>query len=312
MNTQSPITFKDSLKSWDTENWLDRVFYRPLGFRIALLLKSTPITPNAITVISIFVGVGACLLFYPADSLLINLVGFLLLVFANILDCVDGQLARITGIKSKIGRILDGFCGDIWFLTFYTVISLRLLHGNDRILSPLGFNWGWWVFLIALVSAYSHFNQAAMVDYYKTLHLHFLKGGKDSEFEDAASVKKHFQTLDWKKEPVSKAFLKLYHIYTLNQERKTPELQRYIHRMHADYPDGLFPEEQVSAFREKSLKMMPLLDSFTFNARSIVILATLVLNVEWFYFACEIIVLNPLLSFAIHRHERMCLSLNQQ
>jgi hypothetical protein len=311
MNTQSPITFKDSLKSWDTENWLDRIFYRPVGFKIALLLRHTPITPNAITIISIFVGMAACIMFYPDDNLIINLLGFALLIFANILDCVDGQLARITGIKSKIGRILDGFCGDIWFLTFYTAICLRLLHGNDRILSPLGFEWGWWVFVIALISAYSHFNQAAMVDYYKTLHLHFLAGGKDSEFEDSSSVKAHYQTLTWKKEPVSKTFLKLYYIYTLNQERSTPQLQLYIRKMHLAYPNG-FPAEKIEEFRKQSLKMMPLLDSFTFNARSIVMLATLLLNVEWFYFAIEIIVLNPLLSFTILRHEKMCFNLNKQ
>ncbi|MBP1638785.1 MAG: hypothetical protein H6Q17_368 [Bacteroidetes bacterium] len=310
MNIQQPITFKDSLKSWDTENWLDRVFYRPVGFQIALLLRSTPVTPNIITIISIFVGVFGCVLFYPDDNLAINLLGFVFLVFANILDCVDGQLARITGIKSKIGRILDGFCGDIWFLTFYTTICLRLIHGNDRVLSAYGYEWGWWAFLIALVSAYSHFNQAAMVDYYKTLHLHFLKGGKNSEFEDADSVKRNFQSLDWKKEPVSKFFLKLYHIYTMNQERRTPELQRYIKHLHKTYPDG-FPEERIAEFRAESLKMMPLLDSFTFNARSIVMLVTLLLDIEWLYFVCEIVILNPLLSFAIHRHEKMCYGLNR-
>lgn len=310
MTTQSKITFKDSLKSWDTENWLDRIFYRPIGFRIALLLKSTPVTPNAITIISIFVGMLGCALFYPDDSLTTNIIGFGFLVFANILDCVDGQLARITGIKSKIGRILDGFCGDIWFLTFYTTLCLRLMHGNDRILSQYGIEWGWWIFLIALVSAYSHFNQAAMIDYYKTLHLHFLKGGKNSEFENAATVKNNYLSLSWSREPIAKFFLKLYYIYTLNQEQRTPELQRYINRLHETYQDG-FPQSEIDKFRAESLKMMPLLDSFTFNARSIVMLVTLLLDVEWFYFFCEIILLNPLLGFAIHRHEKMCRNLNQ-
>lgn len=309
MDTQSPIAFKDSLKSWDTENWLDRIFYRPVGFKIAMLLKSTSITPNVVTIISIFVGVGGCLLFYPDNNLAVNLLGFLLLVCGNILDCVDGQLARITGIKSKIGRILDGFCGDIWFLTFYTVICCRLINSNDIILSAYGFHWGWWIFLIALVSAYSHFNQAAMIDYYKTLHLHFMKGGKNSEFENAASVKNNYNALTWGKEPISKFFLRLYYIYTLNQERRTPELHRYINRLHAEYPDG-FPEGKIAEFRAESLKMMPLLDCFTFNARSIVILVTLLLDVEWFYFVCEILVFNPLLWFTIHRHEKMCRNLN--
>lgn len=298
MTTEKP-TFKDSLKSWDTENYLDRVFYRPLGYKLALLVRPTGITPNAITIFSIFVGVGACLLFYPDDALWINLIGFALLVFANILDCVDGQLARMTGIKSEVGRILDGLCGDIWFLTFYTVMVLRLMNSEG---------WGWWTILIALVSAYSHFNQAGMVDYYKTLHLHFLKGGVNSEFSDTDTIRTKYRALGWDK-PVSKILLKLYFIYTKNQEYKTPELRRYLSTLNAAHPNG-YPEEVKQAFRAKSLRLMPLLDVFTFNSRSLVMLLTLVLNLEWVYFAVEILVFNPLLYIAIKRHERLCTSLN--
>nr|MBP7509939.1 hypothetical protein [Prolixibacteraceae bacterium] len=66
------------------------------------------------------------------------------------------------------------------------------------------------------------------------------------------------------------------------------------------------PEEKISKFREKSLKLMPLLDSFTFNSRSLIILLTLLINVEWIYFAVEILILNPLLVLAIRKHEKMC------
>ena len=62
------------------------------------------------------------------DNLSYNICGILLLIFANILDCVDGQLARLTGIKSAIGRILDGFAGDIWFASIYVAFALRLSH----------------------------------------------------------------------------------------------------------------------------------------------------------------------------------------
>lgn len=53
------------------------------------------------------------------DNIIYTICGILLLIFANILDCVDGQLARLTGIKSAIGRILDGFAGDLWFASIY-------------------------------------------------------------------------------------------------------------------------------------------------------------------------------------------------
>ena len=46
--------YESSLKSIETENIVDRTFYRPIGFKIAKLLKNTSITPNMITVLSIF------------------------------------------------------------------------------------------------------------------------------------------------------------------------------------------------------------------------------------------------------------------
>jgi len=300
MENLTKISFKDSLKSWDTENWLDRYFYRPIAFKIALLLKSTPVTPNAVTIFSIFVGVAACLMFYPANQMLISLVGFALLVFANTLDCVDGQLARMTGRKSQIGRILDGMTGDIWFLTFYLAMSFRLINFN---------HWSYWVFIITVLSALSHLYQAGMVDYYKTLHLHFLTGGKNSEFEDTASIDANFKQLSWKKEFISKLFLKLYYFYTLNQELFTPQLKSYINKINSTYPEG-YPQDLRDNFREKSLKLMPSLDAMTFNARSIVMLLTLVLNIGWLYFAVEILIFNPLLYFTMYRHEKMCKSLN--
>ena len=105
--------YESSLKSIETENIVDRTFYRPIGFKIAKLLKNTSITPNMITVLSIFVGVGAGFLFYY-DNLLYNIGGILLLVCANILDCVDGQLAHaikipLTGIKNVKRCFFENF-----------------------------------------------------------------------------------------------------------------------------------------------------------------------------------------------------------
>jgi phosphatidylglycerophosphate synthase len=300
-DSEFKVQFKNSLKSWDTENKIDRIFYRPIGYRIALLLKPTSITPNSVTIFSIFVGIGACLLFYPDNNLLINLAGFALLVFANILDCVDGQLARIKGASSKIGRILDGLTGDIWFLTFYTVMALRMI-GNQ--------GWGLWPIAIVFLSAVSHINQAGIVDYYKTLHLHFLKKGKNSDFENTASIKANYMLLSWKKEPVSKIFMKFYFFYTLNQERNTPQLHNYITHLDETFPDG-YPDDKIAAFREKSLKIMPLLNGLTFNARSVIILITLLFHIEWLYFAVEILIFNPLLWIAMLQHETMCKNLNK-
>lgn len=97
---------KLSFKSEDTEEWLDVHFTRPIGLVFALLWNKMNIHPNVITILSIFLGAGAGWMFHYTD-IMHNLYGVLLLMFANFCDSTDGQMARITGKKTLIGRILD-------------------------------------------------------------------------------------------------------------------------------------------------------------------------------------------------------------
>ena len=102
---------ESTLKSLDTEEFIDIHFYRPLGYRWALLFERMGISPNAVTVAGIFIGIAAGICFYyPSPT--INVIGMLLLVWANMYDSADGQLARMTGQRSPLGMILDGFCSE--------------------------------------------------------------------------------------------------------------------------------------------------------------------------------------------------------
>ena len=100
-------SLESTLKSMDTEEFIDIHFYRPIGYRWALLFRRLGISPNSVTIASIFIGIASGICFYPHD-LTINIIGMLLLVWANSYDSADGQLARMTGQKSALGRILDG------------------------------------------------------------------------------------------------------------------------------------------------------------------------------------------------------------
>ena len=52
-------SYKDTLKSMDTEETIDLCFYRPIGYMWAVLCAKLGIKPNAITIASIFIGVAA-------------------------------------------------------------------------------------------------------------------------------------------------------------------------------------------------------------------------------------------------------------
>ena len=96
----------------DTEEFIDIHFYRPIGYQWALFFNKLGVSPNSITIASIFIGIAAGICFY-FQSLAINVIGMLLLIWANSYDSADGQLARMTGQKSALGRILDGAAGDL-------------------------------------------------------------------------------------------------------------------------------------------------------------------------------------------------------
>lgn len=286
--------YESSLKSIETENTVDKVFYRPIGFKIARLLKNTGITPNMITILSIFVGAGAGIMFYFPYNIWYAVYGILFLVFANILDCVDGQLARLTGIKSEIGRILDGFAGDVWFICIYICFTLRLINEYDN----------YWFIALAAMSALSHQMQAAITDYYKTLHLFFVSKEKGAEFETYDQVKARYDKMP---NGINKFFSWFYVGYTHNQQRVTPNLQRLLRGFKSQYGDDI-PENIRLAFRKKSKEIMYYIDFLTFNGRTLVLFAVVLTGQVWAYFVFEIVVLNCVLIYAVRRHEKMCLS----
>lgn len=283
--------YEASLKSIETENYLDRIFYRPIGFQIARLLRNTGITPNQITILSIFVGVAAGIMFYyPVLSY--TLIGILLLVCANILDCVDGQLARLTGIKSEIGRILDGLAGDFWFVTIYVALAWRLMNEYG---TP-------WFFLLAVMSGLSHLVQANITDYYKTLHLYFIDKEKGKEFESLEAVKEKQRNMP---SGINKFFFRLYVYYSTLQIRLTPQLQKMLAALKASYGDDI-PDDIRLWFRKKSNKLMKrYLDLMTFNGRTVVMFIFLLTGYVWLYFLYEFIVLNIILFVSIRKYEQL-------
>ena len=272
---------------------MDRIFYRPIGVQIARLLRGTGIAPNMVTVVSIFVGAAAGFMFYYPD-LRHAIYGIFFLVCANILDCVDGQLARLTGIKSKIGRILDGFAGDIWFTCIYVAFALRLAHEYGT----------YWFFVPAFASGFSHLTQANLTDYYKTLHLYFISKDKGAEFQSLEQVKAQHKEMTY---GVDKFFFFLSRWYTTLQVRMTPVLQQMLSHLHRRYGDDI-PEPVRLDFRRQSRRLMHMIDLMTFNGRTLVMFAIVLWGEVWAYYLFEIVVLNGVLIVANRRHERMCAS----
>ncbi|MDE6288795.1 MAG: CDP-alcohol phosphatidyltransferase family protein [Muribaculaceae bacterium] len=292
--------YRKSLKSYDTEENIDLAFYRPLGFAWAYLFRKIGVTPNAVTIASIFIGIGAGVCFY-FNNLAINGLGMFLLVWANTFDSCDGQLARMTGNYSPLGRILDGLSGDLWFITIYAAICLR-----EDTFSPFFGEHPWLIWVIAAVTGACHAKQAAMADYYRQFHLYHVKGEDGSELDRASELKERLATLSWRHNFWRKITLYFYTQYTVNQEAWTPAMQRLRAEMAARFPDGKIPMKFREAFRAASRPLMKYTNILSFNWRCIALFVSLFIGQPWLYFMFELIVLNVLLIYMMMRHERIC------
>ena len=293
-------SYRDSLKSMDTEEHIDLFFYRPIGYAWACLARKLGVTPNAITIASIFLGIGAGVMFY-FNSLWMNVVGMLLLIWANSFDSADGQLARMTKQYSRLGRILDGLSGDVWFACIYVAICLR-----ENVTSAFFMEHPWVIWVVAVVTGICHAKQAAMADYYRQFHLYFLKGEEGSELETASDLKTKLATLSWSRDFWKKLTLTVYTNYTVQQEATAPAMQALRRELQQRFPSGRIPQSFRDAFRAASLPLMKYTNILSFNWRTIALFISLFLKMPWLYFAFELVVLNNLLVYMVIRHEAIC------
>lgn len=291
-----------TLKSQDTEEWLDIHFTRPLGLLWARFFRRCGVHPNVVTVLSIFLGAGAGVCFYFEDYRL-TLLGILLLVWANIYDSCDGQLARLTGQKTRLGRVLDGFAGDVWFFSIYFFICLRL---TPKEAFPCH-TWGLWIWLIALISGVVfHAKQCQLADYYRNAHLFFLKGESGSELDSSDKLRAEYEGLSWKHDFIWKLFLFFYRNYTHSQEALTPNFQKLRRALALQFAGRPLPGQLRSDFRDGSLPLMKWTNILTFNTRAIVLYVVLLFNHPELYFFFEIVILTPLALYMRSRHEALC------
>ncbi len=314
-------TFKEllqaSFKSEDTEEWLDVHFTRPIGLVFALMWNKMNVHPNVITIISIFLGIGAGWMFAQPD-LQHNLLGVVLLMFANFCDSTDGQMARLTGKKTLLGRLLDGFSGDVWFFCIYVGIALRLM---SQPIPGTHVAWGVWIWALSFIAGVlCHSPQSSLADYYRQIHLFFLKGKDGSELDNYAQQRAKFESLT-----MSHWFEKLYYYFYSNycksQERRTPAFQEFMTQWNAVVAaQGKEAAEAVRQdFLAGSRPLMAFTNLLTFNSRAIAIYITCVAGSltadvvgPWIYLLFEIVVLNVLYITMHKRHETLCRQMTQR
>jgi phosphatidylglycerophosphate synthase len=320
---------ESTYKSNDTEEWIDTVWTRPIGYQWALFFKRLNIHPNTVTVLSMIIGASSAFFFAHGsyrtegmNGLSLNVVAILLLAWANFYDSADGQLARMTGKKTQLGRILDGAASEVWFIPIYLGLVYRFYihHGlefqwlgikdneqNTLIVTSI-------LLALTLYSGFGcHSRQCGLADYYRQIHLFFLKGEAGSELDNSAQQQKIYDETPWKGNFLWKAFLKTYVNYTKGQEAQTPNFQLLMKMLRSQYGETKnIPQSFRDKFRSLSLPIMKWTNILTFNTRAIVLYLTCLIDLPWLYFGFEIIIMSTICHHMRRSHEKFCKELMYQ
>ncbi|MCC7417041.1 MAG: CDP-alcohol phosphatidyltransferase family protein [Acidobacteria bacterium] len=105
---RKPITI-DGAVAW--------LVLRPVSRQLTRLCWRTPITPNQISIVALLLGVASG----PVVALggrTASVAGALLLAANLLLDCVDGELARLTHRTSRLGEWLDTIGDDASLVSY--------------------------------------------------------------------------------------------------------------------------------------------------------------------------------------------------
>jgi len=152
--------YRRSLKLREAEELLDLYFYRPAGFLLVKGIYRMPITPNGVTLLSLAAGLIAAWLI-STSSFAAAAAWY---VAANILDCSDGQLARLQKSGTPLGRLVDGVADYVSSVAIFLACGISLAQVNP---------FGWWLVVAGGISSAVH---AFYFDFYQGKFITMARG----------------------------------------------------------------------------------------------------------------------------------------
>ena len=192
--------YKSSLKAIEVEEIFDLIIYRPLAFLFVKATYSLNITPDMVSLAALSIGSTAGIMF-GFGSYTFLVIGAVLYFTSNVLDCADGQIARLKKNGTKVGRIVDGFVDYIVSIFVFIGIGIGLakqyhwhevnLWGNSFLQwDPVVYIW-----VTAILGGISSAVQAFYFDFYRNKFLEVVYGRAQNIIEEIREYEEESQRL---------------------------------------------------------------------------------------------------------------------
>ncbi|WP_282767685.1 CDP-alcohol phosphatidyltransferase family protein [Coprobacillus cateniformis] len=107
------LAMPEHKKQEEKYNFMCYYFVRPLSYIVTLPLLKTNVSPNMVSWISLLSAVSGFLFMLVPESTIYHLIGMLMFFIWGLLDCVDGDIARIKKQYSPNGDLWDSAAGYV-------------------------------------------------------------------------------------------------------------------------------------------------------------------------------------------------------
>jgi hypothetical protein len=241
-----------ALKGAPIEEWTDVHFFRPVGIRIARALEPTRVA---------------------------------LFIVSDLFDSADGQLARLRGTCTRLGRVLDGLSDMTRFLNLYLHLLVRMV---------LGQGWGWPAVALVLVVIWSHSFQGATVDFIKNVYLEVGSGdGGETDLPEDLEPSRQAGML-------RRVAARLYRAYSRRQAMMFPLTYRLLQSARRSGLDRAFRER----YAERQVVLLPVLTLIATNIRFALLAAAILAGHVWWFLFATAVPMNLVMAAVILVHER--------
>jgi phosphatidylglycerophosphate synthase len=236
-----------SLKPLEVEEPIDAWVHRPPAYVLARILLPTPVSPNLVTVGSILASLLAGVSIFASFPWHLPVAG-LLIFSAAVLDCCDGQLARLRRSSSALGRMLDGVADSV---------GSAVVAAGGAWLVARKFQSPLWLLLLALTLAgltivTSSFH-TTMYDHFKNVFLRMTHPSY-REGEDVSTAEARFQAQRAQMSFAMRIAWGIYFVYVRSQAAYAAKFDPISLRLLRDYPE--FSERIATIYRKHAGPVM--------------------------------------------------------
>lgn len=254
-------------------------FIHPISRALVAVFQKFGLHPNLVSLGGIGFGALAAWAYFQYSHWEMALAGFLFMIGWHVMDGADGQLARLTGKTSEVGKVLDGVVDHVTFALVY--VSLTIASAAI---------WGNWVWWLTAAAGISHAVQASTYEFQRQSYNYWVFGNKSDQPVRPSEYRRSMKGVSGIKRLF--AWVQLGYLYV---QYRLAGINNELIGSLLELKDGPHAVEMREAYRSTNLRAVKRWSVLSSNYRTIAIFVACLASNPLLFFVFEILFLNAAL-----------------